>query len=84
MKTVLKITLFAVVVLLAAPVAHTGGLFGVMPDQYSRVLQLMKAKGLFSSYNHSCEMQSDGTGYRCADHLDTIIVVYRHRLIRLL
>lgn len=50
--------------------------FGVMSDQYSRVLQLMKAKGLFDSYNHSCEMQSDGTGYRCEDHLDKIVVVY--------
>jgi hypothetical protein len=50
--------------------------FGVMPDQYSRVLQLMKAIGVFNSYTHSCEMQSDGTGYRCEDHLDKIVVVY--------
>lgn len=48
--------------------------FGVMPDQYSRVLQLMKAKGVFNSYTHSCE--SGGTGYRCEDHLDKIVVVY--------
>jgi hypothetical protein len=50
--------------------------FAVIPDQYSRVLQLMKAKGVFNSYTHSCEMQSDGTGYRCEDHLDKIVVVY--------
>jgi len=75
MKNPLKITLLAVA-LLAAPVAHAGGLFGVMPDLYSRVLQLMKAKGLFDSYTHSCEMQSDTTGYRCEDRLDRIVVVY--------
>ena len=51
-------------------------LFNVTSEQYSRVLQLMKAKGLFDSYSHSCEMQSDGTGYRCEDHLDHIAVVY--------
>jgi hypothetical protein len=40
------------------------------------MLQLMKAKGLFDSCSHSCEMQSDSTGYRCEDHLDKIVVVY--------
>ena len=50
--------------------------FNVTSEQYSRVLQLMKAKGLFDSYSHSCEVQSDGTGYRCEDHLDNIAVVY--------
>jgi len=56
--------------------ASSGGVFGVLPDQYSRVLQLMKAKGLFDSYKHSCEMQSDGTGYKCEDRLDAILVWY--------
>ena len=51
-------------------------LFNVTSEQYSRGLQLMKAKGLFDSYSHSCESQSDGTGYRCEDHVDRIAVVY--------
>ena len=51
-------------------------LFNVTPEQYSRVLQLMKAKGLFDSYTHSCEAQSDSTGYRCEDHVGHIAVVY--------
>jgi len=51
-------------------------LFHVDHEQYSRALQMMKARGLFSSYNHSCEMQTDKSGYRCEDHVDRVIVVY--------
>src|ERR1700730_3991856 len=51
-------------------------LFNVTSEQYSRMLQLMKAKGLFDSYSHSCEKQTDGTGYRCEDHAGHVGLAY--------
>ena len=51
-------------------------LFNVTSEQYSRMLQLMKAKGLFDSYSHSCEKQTDGTGYRCEDHAGNVVLAY--------
>jgi hypothetical protein len=47
-----------------------------MPDQYGRLLQLMKSKGLFETYAHSCKTDGDKTEYRCSDRLDGIVVVY--------
>lgn len=58
--------------LLSAVSAEASG-FDVLPDQYSRLLQLLKAKGIFNNYSHSCELQTDNTGYRCEDHLDNIV-----------
>jgi hypothetical protein len=55
---------------------RAAALFPVTPEQYSRMLQLMKAKGLFSKYSHSCEMQTDGTGYLCNDSLNDISIMY--------
>jgi|ERR1700730_9283666 len=49
-------------------------LFHVNHEQYSRALQMLRAKGLFSSYKHSCEMETNG--YRCEDHADGVVVVY--------
>jgi hypothetical protein len=60
--------------LLMTPALAEG--FGVLPDQYGRLLQLMKSKGLFETYSHSCKTEDDKTGYRCADRLDGIVVVY--------
>jgi hypothetical protein len=76
MKETLRETSIAVFLMFSLISASTKDGFGVIPDQYNRVLQLIKAKGVFNSYTHSCEMQSDGTGYRCEDHLDKIVVVY--------
>lgn len=50
--------------------------FPFTPEQYSRTLQMMKAKGIFSKYTHSCEMQTDGTGYLCQDSLDRVSIMY--------
>jgi hypothetical protein len=61
---------------LLSAVSAEGPGFDVLPDQYSRLLQLLKAKGIFNNYSHSCELQTDNTGYRCEDHLDKIVVAY--------
>ncbi len=66
---------FVFLMFLLSAVSAEGPGFNV-PDQYSRLLQLLKAKGIFNNYSHSCELQTDNTGYRCEDHLDKIVVAY--------
>lgn len=67
---------FGFLMVLLSAVSAEGRGFDVLPDQYSRLLQLLKANGIFNNYSHSRELQTDNTGYRCEDHLDKIVVAY--------
>jgi hypothetical protein len=60
---------FVFLMFLLSAVSAEGPGFDVLPDQYSRLLQLLKAKGIFNNYSHSCELQTDNTGYRYEDHV---------------